>query len=139
MVAFSPNDVHDSYRSKNVLDDKSTPLEFEKKGLVIHLKHFLAQNSYAYNYLGLTLPKHAPSLANVLMKLGWLSYQPVDDAGGAVQLHCLVFEKKYGLEWAKAWDVTRILISELKKEVENCGCNLAVVSIPFREQVYENL
>ena len=27
MVAFSPNDVYDSYRSKNVLDDKSAPLE----------------------------------------------------------------------------------------------------------------
>ncbi len=35
--------------------------------------------------------------------------------------------------------MTRILISELKREAENYGSNLTIVSIPFREQVYENL
>lgn len=139
ILAFFGNDIYDNYRSQAILGNKNAPLEYEKKGLVTRLKRFLAQKSCAYNYFGYTLPKHLPFLASVLMKLRLLSSQPMDDARGVDQLHYLVFAKEYGPEWKKAWNVTQVLISELKKEAEQRGTNMAVVSIPFREQVYEKL
>ena len=139
MIGFFGNDIYDNYRSKTILDTKNAPLEYEKKGLITHIKKVLAQNSCAYNYFGYTLPKHVPFLAKVLMKLGLISFQPIDAADGVNQLHYLVFAKEYGPEWKKAWDVTQVLISEVKKEAENRGSHLAVISIPFREQVYESL
>jgi len=139
IIAFFGNDIYDNYRSKDVLANRTVPLAYEEKGLVVDLKQFLAEKSCAYNYFGYTLPKHLPFLASVLMKLRLLSSQPMDDARGVDQLHYLVFAKEYGPEWKKAWDVTRVLISALKKEAEQRGTNLAVLSIPFREQVYEKL
>jgi hypothetical protein len=139
VIAFFGNDIYDNYRSKTILDTKNAPLEYEKTSVITHLKKVLAQNSCAYNYLGYTLPKHVPFLAKVLMKLGLVSFQPIDDVQGVDQLHYLVFAEEYGPEWKKAWGVTQVLISELKKEAEQRRTKLAVVSIPFREQVYENL
>lgn len=139
MIGFFGNDIYDNYRSKTILASSNAPLEYERKGLVTRLKKFLAQSSCAYNYFGYTLPKHVPFLAKVLMNLGLVSFQPMDASDGVDQLHYLVFAKEYGLEWEKAWDVTEILISEVKKEAEKRGSHLAVISIPFREQVYENL
>lgn len=139
IIGFFGNDIFDNYRSKSVLETKNAPLEYEKKSLIIHVKKFLAQNSCAYNYFGYTLPKHVPFLAKVLMELGLISFQPIDSPGGVNQLHYLVFAKEYGPEWKKAWEVTQVLISEIRKESENHGSHLAVVSIPFREQVYEDV
>jgi len=137
--AFFVNDIYDNFKSKNILENKSASVAYAEKGLVTHLKQFLATNSCAYNYLGHVIPKHAPLLARLFMKLGVLSYQPIDEAEGINQLHDLVFVRKYGPELEKAWNVTQVLFYELAKEAENRGSDLAVVSIPCREQVYENL
>lgn len=139
MIGFFGNDIYDNYRSNSILETRNAPLEYEKKSLIIHVKKFLAQNSCAYNYFGYTLPKYVPFLAKVLMKLGLISFQPIDAADAVDQLHYLVFSKEYGPEWNKAWEVTQLLISEVRKEAEDCGSRLAVVSIPFREQVYESI
>lgn len=139
ILAFFANDIYDNYKSKNLLENRTAPVAYERKGLVAALKGFLGDKSCAYNYFGYVLPKHLPLVAKVLMKLGLLSYQPVDDAQGVSHLQYLVFAKEYGPEMEKAWRVTEILILQLKEEVEYYGSKLAVSSIPFREQVEEAL
>jgi hypothetical protein len=42
ILAFFGNDIYDNYRSKSILDNEKGPLEFERKGLIVNLKHFLA-------------------------------------------------------------------------------------------------
>jgi hypothetical protein len=137
IIAFSPNDVYDNYRSKEILDSKRSPLAYEKRGLVVSLKQFLAKKSCAYNYFGVIIPQNMPLLANLLMRFGLLSFQPIDDVQGGSQLH--VFAKECGPRWKKAWDVTRMVTQELKKEAENHGSRLALISIPLKEQVYPRL
>jgi hypothetical protein len=87
------------------------------------------------------LPAHFPRLANPLMHLGLLSHQPIDDVRGKEHFspQYLLLARQYGPKWKEAWRVTQVLISQLEKEAKNHGSNLAVISIPFREQVYENL
>jgi hypothetical protein len=139
IVAFFANDVYDNYRSKQILASDTAPVAYERKGFVAGLRTFLAGKSCAYNYFGYVLPKHVPSVAKVLMKLGLLSYQPIDDAQGVPQLQYMVFQKEYGPELERAWRVTENLMLLLKEEVENQGSKLAVFSIPFREQIEEDL
>ena len=139
IMAFFQNDVCDNYKSKAILDSKEAPLVYEKKGFIAHIKKFLAQNSCAYNYIGYSLPAHFPLPAKILMKIGLISSQPIGDIGGVDHVHYQVLAQEYGPELEKAWDVTRLLISELKNETECHGAKLAAISIPFREQVYEDL
>lgn len=139
ILAFCPNDAYDNYRSKNILNDGIRQIEYEKKGLVVSIRRFLADNSGAYNYFGLLLPKYFPFIAKILMNVGLMASQPVDDVKGVDQLHRAVFALNYSAEWEEAWHVTRHLISRLKDEVQNYGSKLAIVSIPLREQVYENV
>lgn len=137
IIAFFANDVFDNYRSKGVLNDGKATTVYEKKGLVVSIKQFLAENSCAYNYFGYTLPAQIPKFSKILMKLGLLSSQPIDEGQRADQY--LVFTQNYGTEWQKAWDITMVLLLELRQEAENRGSNLGVISIPFREQVSEDL
>ncbi len=137
--AFFVNDIYDNFKSKNIVEDKSTSVAYAQKGLATDLRQFLAINSCAYNYLGRAIPKHAPLLANFLMKLGVLSHQPTDEAEDVDQLHDLVFSANYGPQLTKAWEVTQILFSELANEAKKRVSRFAVISIPAREQVYENL
>ena len=139
ILAFCSNDAYDNYRSKNVLKDGIRQIEYEKKGLAVRIRRFLADNSGAYNYFGLVLPKYFPFLAKILMNVGLMASQPIGDVKRVDQLHRAVFAGDYSAEWEEAWHVTRLLISRLKDEVQNCGGKLAIVSIPFREQVYENV
>jgi lysophospholipase L1-like esterase len=139
LVVFCPNDVADNYRSNDILKDEQNRLAYEKRGFLIRLKGALAKRSHAYNYIGYVLPNRFPRFAHVLMKIGLLSSQPIDNASGVEQLHYLVFEQEYGPQWEEAWRVTRVLFSELKDETAKRGSNLALVSIPFREQVYKPL
>jgi len=135
LLAFFGNDIYDNYRSKDVSKDAGSPLAFEERGAIVRIKHFLADNSCAYNYIGGILPKSAPLLAKVAMKLGLLSPQPIDGFEGVEQPHRVVFSKRYGRDLQEAWDVTRLLIRKLKREAGKHGSRLVVVSIPFREQV----
>jgi len=139
ILSFFGNDIYDNYRSKSVLQNETGPVAYEKRGVIANLKGFLAENSCAYNYLGYTLPKRLPRVARVLMKIGLLSEQPIDDAQGGGHLQYVVFHKKYGPETEKAWRVTEVLVLQLKKAVASCGGRLAVISIPFREQVENEL
>ena len=139
IIVFFQNDVCDNYKSKAILDTKGAPLVYEKKGIITHIKKFLAQNSCAYNYIGYCLPKHFPFLANLLMRTGFISFQPIADVEGVEYFHYQVLAQVYGPELKKAWNVTRLLILEFKNEAERHGASLAVISIPFREQVYEKL
>jgi hypothetical protein len=139
LLAFFGNDIYDNYRSKDLLNDETARIAYEKKGAVAYVKGFLAKKSCAYNYLGTVLPRHVPSLSKVLMALGLLSYQPIDDSEGEDLLQYMVFAEEYGAEWEKAWDVTMILISQLDKEVKARGSDLAVFCIPYIDQVDENV
>jgi hypothetical protein len=101
-------------------------------------KQFLAKNSKAYNYLGLVIPQYTPLLAQALMKVGLIAHQPIGDNQRMQYFHHMVFTQEYGPEMQKAWEVTRKLISRLNEEASTLGISFAVVSIPFREQVYDS-
>ena len=60
LLAFFANDVYDSYRSRKILQDNESPVEYEERGLIFCMRQFLAQHSDAYNYFGLVLPKYFP-------------------------------------------------------------------------------
>lgn len=135
IIAFFPNDVSDNYRSKRVLDNDEAPLAYEERGLVVELKQFLAKNSCAYNYFGYAIPAHFPALAKILMRIGLLSSQPIDEAQGVDQR--LVLAERYGPEWERAWEVTRALVLELKEVAKKHGSRMALISIPFVQQVTE--
>lgn len=139
ILAFFANDVYENYRSKDVLDDANAPIAYERKGLVTHVKKILARHSCGYNYFGYVLPRHTPLFAKFLMRIGLLSSQPIESPQGVKQLHYLIFGKTYGSELKRAWRLTKKLIIQLIADARNHGSELAVVSIPFREQVYENL
>lgn len=139
IVVFFQNDVFDNYRSKDLLESRDSASVYEGKGFMVRLKQFLATRSSAYNYIGGTLPKYAPRIAQFFMNIGLISSQPVDTDQEPEQLHWLVLSKEYPPVWMEAWEVTRLILMELKKEVEANGANLAIVSIPFKEQVYEEL
>ncbi len=138
MLGFFANDVYDNYRSKAILDNEAGFLAYEKKGLAVSVRKFLAKNSCAYNYFGTVLPNSMPFLANLLMKTGLLSFQPIDDVEGPGASHYEVLAARYGPRWQQAWEVTKILISEIQRKAADGGSEFAVIGIPFREQVYES-
>jgi hypothetical protein len=139
LLAFFGNDIYDNFRSKNLLKDRTASIAYEEVGLVSYVKGFLAQNSCAYNYLAYVLSRHMPTASTLLMKLGLLSSAPIDDTKGEDLLQLMVFAGEYGPKWKKAWDVTRVLISQLEQETEARGSDLAVFCIPYIDQVYESV
>lgn len=132
---FAGNDVQDNFRSREILQHGETGLAYEKRGVIVRLKQFLAAHSCAYNYLGLALPTWMPQFGKVLTKLGLLSAQPAADPGTEAARPWLIFAKSYPADLEEAWAVTRFLMSALAKEAEVHGGKLAVFSIPSREQL----
>lgn len=138
LVAFFQNDVYDNYKSRAVINRAGSGVAYEKRGFIEDFRKFLAARSCAYNYFGYVIPAQMPWVARVLMNLGFLSFQPIDEAQQLGQQGYIVLAKEYGPEWREAWSVTQIMISELKEEAERHGSNAALVSIPFREQVIDS-
>jgi len=136
---FAGNDVQDNFRSREILQHGERGLAYEKRGVIVRLRQFLAAHSCAYNYLGLALPTWTPQFGKILMNLGLLSAQPAADPGTEAARPWLVFAKSYPADLEEAWAVTRFLMSALAREAEGHGSDLAVFSIPSREQVYGDL
>ena len=136
---FAGNDVQDNFRSREILRHGQTGLAYEKRGIMVTLRQFLAAHSCAYNYLGLALPTWTPQFGKILMNLGLLSAQPAGDPGTEAARPWLVFAKSYPADLKEAWAVTHFLMSALAEEAEVHGSELAVFSIPSREQVYSHL
>jgi hypothetical protein len=139
LLAFFPNDIYDNYKSESILDDKNSSLYYEDGGLFVRLKQFLADNSCAFNYLGPIVVRRVPLLGDCLVAVGLLGAVPTAEAEGDIHFHYLVLKKQYGAETKRAWDVTKVLFAKLGEEIQKQGSKLAVISIPFREQVYEDL
>lgn len=139
LAFFAGNDVQDNFRSRNILKNPEAKLAYEKRGLVMRTKQFLTEHSHAYNYLGIMIPRRFPGLARLVMGIGMLSPQPMDEGVYVEQLHYLVFADSYGTQWNEAWDVTEALLHGLKEEAKRCGARLSVVSIPLMEQVCQSL
>lgn len=141
LLAFFPNDIVENYKSKQILDDTGSQqgLYYDQQGLVVRIKQFLSDHSHAFNYFGTLAIKHFPGFTEILVDVGLLGAVPVQEGHKGVHLHHLVLEKTYSPEMEQAWDVTEYILERLAEEASSRGCRLAVVSIPFREQVYTTL
>ena len=141
LVALFPNDVIENYRSKEILNNKETelPLYYGKRGPIVAIKQFLADHSHAFNYFGSLAIEHLPGLTDFLVDLELIGAVPVEKTTKGVPLHHSVLEVEYSSQIKQAWAVTERLFEHLAKEVQTHDRRLAVVSIPYREQVYESL
>ena len=141
ITAFFPNDIVENYRSKAILDDpQSEPLlYYGQRGIVTRVKQYLADHSHAFNYFGSLVVKHLPSVKDSLVDLGLIGAVPIKEGHKGIHLHYLVLEAEYPPQMEQAWEITELLFERLSRKAESQGCRLAVVSIPFREQVYRSL
>jgi hypothetical protein len=141
LVAFFPNDVLENYRSKEILNsmEGEQALYYGKEGFAVTLKQFLAEHSHAFNYFGLLAIEHIPGLTHLLVDLQLIGAVPVEKEANGIPLHYSVLAEEYSSQIKEAWMITALIFEKLAKEVRTRDDRLAVVSIPYREQVYESL
>ena len=141
LVAFFPNDIIENYKSRRVLDDTraQSSLYYGKKDLMTTIKQFLADHSHAFNYFGAVVINRLPWVKDLLVEIGLIGAVPVEGGHRGIHLHYLVLQSEYSSELKRAWSVTEVLFRRLAEKARSQNSKLAVVSIPFREQVYESL
>lgn len=111
-------------------------------GLVARAKAFLQSHSLAYLVARGGLIENFSRSADLLVEMGLmrrLSRQPSHLVVDGIPLPLWNLSAEDSPVWQRAWRLTGKLLVKLKEEVEGEHGRLLVISIPTREQVYEDL
>lgn len=133
ILAFYINDIaNNSYKLQTFL---SRPF-FKSENGILTLDS--QRKFYSDNWLKKMLRKYSRLYAVIQYRKDLLIGRHARIAEQMV-IEYKVFSRAYDSEWQEAWEITKNLITALKKEVQNSGAEFYIFTIPAGIQVYDNL
>lgn len=130
---------------KNLAQNKPT-------GLLSHIKIFLTKNSRIYILIGNSIPEYMPRLATFFRHLGLMSKGLTEEEINEIEQgnekrglklrnidYFNIYAEHYTPAFENAWNITKALILQFKREVEKYGTQFVVLSVPSGLPIYQDL
>jgi hypothetical protein len=109
------------------------------RGVLGHVKAWLARHSRFYHVAGRVLKRQLGGLAEMLRAVGLVAPEAQDTFAGGIPLAMYLYAADYPPIWDEAWAVTHAIFVQLNREVADNGGRLAVLLLPDRNLVEDRL